>query len=221
MTISHRKLRAGLLAAVAVLAVAGCNREEPATGDAAGVAGSLDKAASAFTEAVTPLDARQRLERAMGAMAEVRSYQMDVSASGPSIPAAAMMNMKMEFVAPDRYRITTPMGTHTVIGNTSYMAMGGGKPVVLQLDEKFEPDVADLDMDDTTTVEDLGSDSVDGQAATKYLVRDDDPAVAALHLWIGKDGRLLQLKSADPDGTDTTVRYSRYNDESIRIDPPQ
>lgn len=211
--------------ALAVLALAGgCGRGEPAAADAAdapGSAGIAESLGKAVTEAVTPSSARQRLERTMTAMAGLESFQMDVVSAGPSLPAAASMSMKMEFVAPDRYRITTPMGTHVVIGNTSYMAMGGGKPVVMQLDDKFEPDVADLGMDDSTTVEDLGSDSVDGQRATKYLVRDADPNATALHLWVGADDRLLQLRSAEPDGTNTTVRYSRYNDSSIRIDPPQ
>lgn len=208
--------RRNLLAALALLAVVGgCNRGEPAP------ASTLGKAAAAMTEAVTPFSPRERVERALAAMDDMDSFHVTMTTTGPSLQAAATMNMQMDFVAPDRYRITTPMGTHTVIGNTSYMSMGGGKPMVMQLDEDFDPEMTDVGMDDTTVVEALGGENLDGELASRYLVRDAGPDATPMTLWIGADGRLRQMQADGPGGANMTARYSRFNDDSIRIDPPQ
>lgn len=220
--------RRNLLATVALLAaVSGCNRGEPATAGAAdvsepaGIADTLGNAAAAVTEAVTPLSPRQRVERALAAMADLESFHVSMATTGPSLQASATMNMQMDFIAPDRYRITTPMGTHTVIGNTSYMAMGSGKPVVMQLGEDFDPDMTDVGMDETTVVEALGSERIDGERASRYRVRDAGPDATPTTLWIDADGRVLQMQAEGPGGADMTARYSRFNDDSIRIEPPQ
>ena len=69
----------------------------------------------------------------------------------------------------------------------------------------------------------LGSDTVDGQAARKFLVRNSQPRPSESTIWVGADGYPLRIDvKGDAGGgtTSTTIRYSRFNDPSIRIDPP-
>ena len=73
------------------------------------------------------------------------------------------------------------------------------------------------------TVEPLGSEPVDGQAARKYMIRNTQPKASESTMWIGADGYPLQVEvNGDAGGqvTRTTVRYSRFNDPTIQVEPP-
>jgi hypothetical protein len=71
------------------------------------------------------------------------------------------------------------------------------------------------------TVQALGADTVDGQPARKYRVSNSQPRPSESTLWIGADGYPLQIQvngKALGKATTTTIRYSRFNDPTIRID---
>ena len=79
------------------------------------------------------------------------------------------------------------------------------------------------------SVEALGSDSVDGQAAKKYLVRHaggtpGQPQPSEFTFWIGNDDLPLQLVSqGEAQGKPYSMKlsYSRFDDPSIVIDVPK
>lgn len=137
------------------------------------------------------------------------------------------MTNEMDFVAPDRYRMKMPAGTQVIVGDTMYM-QADGRSMKVPLPKgtlnqwrdplKIEENKAGL------SVEALGSDSVEGQAAKKYLVRNTQPERNEFTFWIGSDGLPLQLLhqgQAQGKPYSMTLRYSRFDDPSITIDPPQ
>jgi len=74
------------------------------------------------------------------------------------------------------------------------------------------------------SVEAQGRESVDGQSARKYVVRHAEPEASEFTYWIGSDDLPLQLRhSGESQGKPytMTIRYSRFNDPTIRIDAPQ
>ncbi|MDQ3159715.1 MAG: hypothetical protein M3Q51_01685, partial [Pseudomonadota bacterium] len=74
------------------------------------------------------------------------------------------------------------------------------------------------------SAEAMGSDSVDGISAQKYRVHYSVPTPTDSTLWIAADGMPLQMRmNMDSNGTPMTMtmRYSRINDPTLKIDPPQ
>ncbi|HJW45549.1 MAG TPA: hypothetical protein VJ484_03570, partial [Lysobacter sp.] len=137
------------------------------------------------------------------------------------------MTMEMDFVAPDRYRMKMPMGTQYVIGDTMYMTMNGRTmktPLPKGQVGEYRDPAKFAEHKATMTVEALGSEAVEGQAATKYLIRNTQPKAGESTMWVGADGYPLKIEvSGDAGGqvTRTTIRYSRFNDPTIKVEPPQ
>src|SRR5690606_22880892 len=75
----------------------------------------------------------------------------------------------------------------------------------------------------TMQVESLGSDTVDGKAATKYRTTYADQAQEPVMTWIGDDGYPLRI-AADGElqgkPSKTVITSARFNDPSIRIEAP-
>lgn len=226
--------RAALLALALVAALAACKRADnaaqmptateaaaEATAPAAGNAPTAALASAA--EAINPPSAKDEISRMMDNFVTVKSYHVDMDTSSPK----GDMKMDMDFVAPDRYRMKMPMGTQYVIGDTMYMAMDGRTMKMAlpkgQLANYRDP--AQIAANKATmTVESLGSDTIDGQPAKKFLVRNTEPRPAESTIWVGADGYPLRIEvkgDASGKATQTTIRYSRFNDPTIRIDPPQ
>ena len=215
-----------LFAAVAVAFAGGCSRDDaslqmPTAAEAtAPVAGAAALANAA--DAVDPFSASDEMSRAMGAFLEVRSFHAAMTTSTPK----GEMTMDMDFAAPDRFRMKTPMGTQYVIGDTMYMTMKGRtmKMALPKGQVTRYRDPAQLEANKATmTVESLGSDSVDGEAARKFRVRNTQPRNHESTIWISRDGYPVKME-IDGQGNENVhmvVRYSRFNDPSIRIDPPQ
>lgn len=218
-----RTLLSLLLASTAMVGLGACRREASSAAEAAAVTSHAPAAlADAAANAVDPPSAKDEIGKAMDRFLGVRSYHATLeAASGKSA-----MTIEMDFVAPDRYRMRTPMGTQSVIGDTMYMTANGrsmklplpkGQVAGYRDPASFEANKA------TMTVEALGSDSVDGQAAQKYLLRSTRPRPGESTLWVGSDGYPLRIEVAGDAGrspTRTTIRYSRFNDPDIHIDPP-
>lgn len=192
--------------------------------DEAGATGAVPAtAARAVADAVSPLSAKDEIGKVMEGFLGARSYHATLDTTNPK----GNITMEMDFVAPDRYRMKMPMGTQYVIGDTMYMTMDGrtmklplpkGQTANYRDPASFEANKA------TMQVEALGSDTVDGQAAKKYLMRNTQPVPGESTLWVSADGYPLKIEvSGDTGGitTRTTIRYSRFNDPTIRIDPPQ
>lgn len=136
----------------------------------------------------------------------------------------------MEYVAPDRYRVKPAKGPQSlIIGDTMYMDMNGkltpmpvpgvGRIVAQYRNQDFLAEV-----ESGMTVRALGDDSVDGEAAKVYAYTVTKPMKADAKTWISqKSGLPIQIESTGTfmGHTSTTrVRYSGFDDPSIRIDAP-
>jgi hypothetical protein len=179
-------------------------------------------AMAAMSPVATPKEAiRKSMQRFM----QARSYHATMQLDGG--PRGAMSN-EVDFVAPDRFRMAMPgMGTQTIIGDTMYMSVDGrSMKVPLPAGTLTQwRDPAKLDENAATmTAEAQGRDSVDGTPARKYLVHNTRPQPSDVTMWIGNDDLPLQIRvsgSAQGHATTTTIRYSRFDDPSLKIDPPQ
>ena len=215
------------LACLAV-ALAACKPSTPLEA-AAEPTGTLEQAAAAMNPLSSPAD---EVKTSIDKFLKAKSFHAAMDMQG-----ARSMAIQMDFVAPDRYRMQMPTGTQVVIGDTMYMQVDGrltkaplppGTLTQWRDPLKIEEHKAGM------SVESLGSDSVDGQAAKKYLVRhaepepgqpqSSQPQPSELTFWIGDDGLPLQLVSrgqSQGKPYSMTLRYSRYDDPGIVIDAPQ
>jgi hypothetical protein len=224
--------RVALISLAMLAALAACKREPSsapapaAPGDAAPAssepAATAEGAVAAAATAIAPLSAKDEIGRMMDAFVAVKSYHVEMTTASPK----GDMTTDMDFVAPDRYRMKLPMGTQYVIGDTMYMSMEGRTMKMAlpkgQLANYRDP--AQIAANKATMeVAALGSDTVDGQAARKFLVRNSQPRPSESTIWVGADGYPLRIDvkgEAGGGASSTTIRYSRFNDPSIRIEPP-
>lgn len=221
-----------LLCACAALALAACDRGAPAPVGPEARAGAAAEPAMAAGPAVDEAgagpatDARAELIASLGAFKGIRSYHatMQVEAQGKT------MVTELDFVAPDRFRMTMPggIGTQTIIGDTMYMQAGGqvvrSKVPAGMLDKWRSPGNVE-DAYDGIVVQALGPAMLDGKPARRFLLRQPSSDTPAdITMWVGADGLPLQVQAVVTDaGTqgNSLIRYSRYNDPSIEITPPQ
>jgi len=165
---------------------------------------------------------KDEIKAAIGKFSAARSYHVSMRQSGQQA-----MTTEADFVAPDRFRMTMPMGTQIIIGDTMYMDMQGRTMKVPMpkgtLTQWRDPaNIAKYEA--TMAVKALGIELLDGKPAKKYRVSNTQPQPSTSTMWIGGNGYPLQIK-VDSKVMDkvvgTTIRYSRFNDPSIRIDPPK
>ena len=218
-----------LLAACALVALGACQRESaavrsPSAAEAtAPLAGAPVALATAAASATHPLDARDEIGNVMERFFSLKSYHVDMDTSTPKGGQA----MDVDFVAPDRYRLKTPMGTQYVIGDTMYMTMNGATakvPLPKGQMTGYRDPVRLEENKATMTVRLLGNEAVDGQMAKKYRILNTRPHPSESTLWVGADGYPLKIEvsgDANDQAARTSIRYSRFNDPAIRIDPPR
>jgi len=136
---------------------------------------------------------------------------------------------KMEFVAPDRYRVDARGHASLIIGDTMYMDMGGkltpvpvpgvGKMVAQYRNPEFLGE-----MEAGMEVKALGDDSVDGEATHVYAYTLTRPMKSDAKTWVSAStGMPIQIESTGTfmgHTATTRVHYSGFDDPSIRIDAP-
>jgi outer membrane lipoprotein-sorting protein len=137
---------------------------------------------------------------------------------------------QMEFVAPDRYRMKTAEGpSQLIIGDAMYMDMDGQMmripvPGVGKLTAQYRNEEFLREVEGDMTVQALPDDAVQGEPAKVYAYAVTQPVKADAKTWISaKTGLPIQVESSGRfmGITSTTrVRYSDFNDPSIRIDAP-
>lgn len=170
-------------------------------------------------------DPRDAIRQAMTKFLAVRSYHAAMQFEGG--PGGAMGHHEIDFVAPDRYRMQMPMGTQVIIGDTMYMAMKG-RTMKMPMPEgtlsQWRDPARLAEFEPGMTVQAQGSDTVDGVPARKYLVHHAQPQPVDVVMWVGNDGLPLQMQVtsiAQAQKLTSTTRYSRFDDPTIRIDPPK
>lgn len=135
----------------------------------------------------------------------------------------------MAYVAPDRYLVHSGRGPETIIiGDNGWMNMNGRTmklPIPVGRIIAQYRNKSMLDQLGSVTVTDLGSMSVEGKPAHMYHYVVTEPSKADVKLWIGdKSGLPLQIESQGSfmgHASTTRIRYTDYNDPSIRIEAPQ
>ncbi|SDQ32622.1 hypothetical protein SAMN05428982_0660 [Pseudoxanthomonas sp. CF385] len=199
-----------------LLAVTACQRPAPA--DTAVPAPAADALPARGSAADAVADVKASMHRFLDA----RSFHARMVLEG-----AHPMTSEMDYVAPDRYRITLPTGTQTVIGNMLYMQVNGRTTRVPLPPETLSPWRDPLKLQQAQqglTAEFLGETQIDGVSARHYRVRNTVPQPVEFEYWIGTGGLPLRLRHAgtDNEGRDYTVvqTYSRYDDPAIVIDHP-
>lgn len=188
--------------------------------DGAGLSASPAAAAAAGAVSADP---RTEVRAAAARLSGARSYRafiVDESGGGAD-------EIRLEYVAPDRSRMTSDDSVATLIGRDLYLesegrtvkqtASGGMVAGMLQQMQSVVQ-VAEMD---AVTVESLGGERVDGQDARKYriVIPGTDEGFV---LWVGA-GYPLRLDVMDGEsatGRAYSIRYSDFNDPSIRVDPP-
>ena len=207
------------LAAIALLPVlAACHRAPSA-------AASASAAASPPATARAPADPRAEVQAAMDRFLAARSFHATMRLRGG---AQGLAITDADFVAPDRYRITIPsLGTQTIIGDTMYMSAHGRTMQLAvpagTLTQWRDPARIGGNLA-SVRVEALGADSVGGTPARKYAMHHAQPRPLDVLLWVGEDGRPLQVQvDSEMQGhpVQSSVRYSRYDDPAITIEAPR
>ena len=220
-------LKSAIVLLIASTAVVGCKKQTPA--DDAGAADTGDAMAVPASTVPEPASPRivsspkQNVNEVMKHFLAARSYHvtMDTRAGGRE------MTLEMDFVAPDRYRMVTPMGTQHIIGDTMYMTAQGRTmkmPMTPGQTAQFRDSSRFAEHQETMTVEDLGKEPVDGIATHKFRIRNTQPQPSDTLMWVGDDGYPVQVAvsgQAAGQATHTTIRYSRFNDPQITIEPPK
>lgn len=206
------------------LALVACKPSTPAdTATPAAAAPAATGSVADKVAALNPLSSPEdEVKASMDRFLKAKSFHALMETEG-----APGMGTELDFVAPDRYRMKMPSGTHVIVGDIMYLQADGHsmkvplpKGTLTQWRDplKIEENKAGM------SVESLGSESVEGQPARKYLVRHTQPQPSEFTFWIGKDDLPLQLRSqgvAQGKPYTMTLRYSRFDDPTITIDPPK
>ena len=205
-----------LLVIATTLLLPACGRE-PAASAASGVP-------TALPAVDVPADPAQALLAATRRFAALRSFHAEMTLHGAR--AGQVTRARMDFVAPDRYRIEGVGGVQTVIGDTFFLHAGDRieqVPVppglLAQWRSPLPPD-ADLQ---GMTVEDRGTVVLDGVATRHYLLHGRTGSGETLQYWVAGDGLPRQIQR---DGFNRdqpfrlTLRYSRLDDSSLQVPLP-
>lgn len=135
----------------------------------------------------------------------------------------------MEFVAPDRYRVVNDGRKSLIVGDTMYMDMGGQMtpvpvPGVGRMIAQYRNPEFVRDLEAGMAVQALGEEVVAGEPAKVYAYTVTKPMKADAKTWISqKTGLPVQTESTGTFMGHTShvlVRYSSFDDPSIRIDAP-
>jgi hypothetical protein len=225
------------LAAFALCALAACKPATPPSADAPSAVATATPAGNDSTPASAPsaiaaaaavlnplASPKDEITASMEKFLAVRSYHASMQVSGG--PRGTITN-EVDFVAPDRYRMQLPMGTQYIVGDTMYMDMQGKVmkvPMPKGTLSQWRDPVRLAENTATMTVEAQGSEVIGGSPARKYLVHNTQPQPSDVTMWIGGNGLPVQIRASSTtqgQTAETTIRYSRFNDPTLRVDPPQ
>ncbi len=168
-------------------------------------------------------DARDELHTAFLQNLELKSFR----ASMIELPGKKVVST-VDFVAPDRFRVT-PSGqpASLIIGDTMYIQAGGRSmkiPLPKNMLGKYRNEAAIADLEKGATVEGLGAGMVGTQAARKYRFTTSGENAVTSTAWVGVgNGHVLQIEtSGKAAGKSYSMRilYSDFNSPAIKINTP-
>jgi hypothetical protein len=136
----------------------------------------------------------------------------------------------MDFVAPDRYRMTMRHPAfemqQTLIGDTMYMTRDGQTmktALPAGMMDQFRDPAWMAKQQEGATFESQGREMLDGESMHKVLMHQPNPQPADVTLWLDGHGLPRQaIVRQDMQGkpVTTTIRYSRFNDPALTVEPP-
>jgi hypothetical protein len=168
--------------------------------------------------------AKEDLHAAFGKFLAQSSFRGTTSAT---VDGKALRSV-VEFQAPDRYRVTSQGRPPSVIvGGFMYIDINGHfmkLPAPPSIAEYRDPKVLTR-IESSLGAEDLGMDSVNGEASHKYRYTVSQPRESTTIVWVSvKSGLPLQLQSTGAAMGKTVksqVNYDHYGDPSIKISAPK
>ncbi|RRU11215.1 hypothetical protein [Stenotrophomonas sp. 278] len=171
--------------------------------------------------AAAPADAAQAVLEASQRFGQLRSFQARLQLKGPRTLEAGMT-----FVAPDRYRLETEAGAQTIIDGTFFLQQAGEVrqiPVPPEMLAQWRSPIPADAVAAELQVEDLGPETVAGQATRKYRVRHASAAPDGMLYWINAEGlpvRIERQGQTNGQPFQATVSYSRFNDPTLQVALP-
>lgn len=181
--------------------------------------------ALALTCSLAIASPKDELHAAFGKFLQAHSFRADATDVKKGEPTSSV-----EFVAPDRYRVKPVNGpANIIIGDTMYMDMGGkltpipvpgvGKMVAQYRNADFLHEI-----EGGMSVQALPDENVAGEPTKVYAYTLTKPIQSDAKCWVSqKTGMPMQIESTGSfmgHTATTRVRYSAFDDPSIRIDAP-
>ena len=135
----------------------------------------------------------------------------------------------VEFVAPDSYRvISAGRPPSLIINGTMYIDVNGTSmkiPMGKDLIAQYRNASVLAEIEKGMKIDDLGMDIAAGQPAHKYRYTVTQPHAATSVIWISsKSGLPVQIQTAGKamgKTVDTTIKYDRFSDPTIKISAPK
>ncbi|MDQ7297482.1 hypothetical protein [Stenotrophomonas sp. Sm2017] len=166
-------------------------------------------------------DPTQAVLGASQRFAALRSFHAELEVLGAPQPVRSAM----DFVAPDRFRVETPAGPQTIIGDTMFLQVDGAirqVPTPPGLLEQWRNPLPADALSADLKAEDLGSQSLDGVQTRHYRLRGTQPG-ERLEYWVDAQGlprQIVRSGSSNGRSFQLRLRYSRFNDPEVRVDLP-
>lgn len=184
---------------------------------------ACDRAPAPAAAGASPVPAAEPAHAVLAAserLAGLRSFHAELDLQG----AAQPVRSAMDFVAPDRFRVQTPAGLQTIIGDTMFLQAGSAIQQVPTPPGLMEQWRSPLPKDAPAAglqAEDLGRQSLDGVDTRHYRLLGE--AGERLEYWVDDQGLPRQIvRSGSNQGRpyQLRLRYSRFNDPTLRIERP-
>ena len=212
--------------AILVAALAGCAKSgetESANSSGGGAATGSTDPAKPLSSGMSPSDA---LAQAMRTQLSAKSYRVRISSS----PSPVQGETLVEYVAPDRIRMSNPLSEMVAVGNVTYTRQGDGpwQEAPINAGEIARTFRDPKLIDQLTTNYDIrfvGQDTLDGAPMLVYEYTPKgtapSPKGGKTKVWINADDSLPRKVETQgvTNPTVTTIIYSDYNSD-IKIELP-
>jgi hypothetical protein len=166
--------------------------------------------------AVWSADPLEEVNAAIDKLLTARSYQASM------VSADGRVQQQLEFEAPGRYRIRSGGDEFVIVGDVLYrngVAVQVPLPQDVLMRWRDPARLAEQPADMEVVV--LGNETVAGVHARKYRIQRQQRAPGLLLLWVASDGFPVQILARGTTGAATLIRYARFNDPSIDVEPPR
>lgn len=161
---------------------------------------------------------REEVNAAIDKLLTARSYQASM------VSADGKVQQQLEFEAPGRYRIRSGGDELVIVGDVLHLRRDGATaqaPVPQDALSRWRDPARLAEQPADMEVVVLSDETVAGVAARKYRIQRTRTAPGLLLLWVGNDGYPVQILTRGVAGAAATlIRYSRFNDPAIDVEPP-